>query len=374
VLKTIVFVTGTRADFGKIAPLARVCVNGGIRVYFFVTGMHMLEQYGLTKEEVREFPGADVFEFINQIPNENLSSVLQKTVGGFGDFIDLVNPDVVFYHGDRVEALAAALVCSTKKVHGSHIEGGELSGTIDEIFRHAITKLSISHFVSSQAAKDIVIKMGERQLSVFDIGSPELDEHIKPSKITYSAVKERYDIEFSDFGIVSLHPVFYETEIIKAVAQRVFSELEKTNKNFIVILPNNDLGASEILSVIEQYKKYPKFRVLPNMRFSYFSILMKKAKLIIGNSSIVVREAPFIGIPSVNIGNRQMNRSTAKSITNLSNECLHELAAVVYQNWGIGVDSDQSFGDGHACERFDAILREQKFWQLPVNKQFDLEL
>lgn len=369
-LKKVVFVTGTRADFGKISPLARVCEEKNHRIFFFVTGMHMLEQYGLTKEEVRDFSCGEVYEFVNQLPNDELSSILQKTISGLGDFVDLVDPDIVFYHGDRVEALAAALVCCTKKVHGSHIEGGELSGTIDEIFRHATTKLSTSHFVSSDRAKELIGRMGEKHNTIFHIGSPELDEHNKDSDVSFLSVKSRYDITFNDYGIISLHPVFYESELMGSITKKVFSELDGLKKNFVVILPNNDPGSLEIQSVIEEYKGCKNFRILPNLRFEYFSILMKNAKLIVGNSSIVVREAPFIGIPSINIGTRQNNRSTAPSIIHIDNDHLDGLGKIALNHWGCSVLRDQSFGDGRACQRFGEVISDRTFWDIPVSKQF----
>ena len=126
----LLFVTGTRADFGKIEPLAKAAIADGFSVSFFVTGMHMLESYGLTKIEVNRLAGASVHEFVNQRPGDPQDVILAKTMLGFSDFIMEDKPDLVLVHGDRVEALACALVCATNYVKCAHIEGGEVSGTI----------------------------------------------------------------------------------------------------------------------------------------------------------------------------------------------------------------------------------------------------
>ena len=140
-IRQILFVTGTRADFGKLEPLAIAARDAGFGVRFFVTGMHMMEKYGLTKTEVHRTPGVSVAEFINQREGDPQDLVLAKTVIGFSDYLQEVRPDLVVIHGDRVEALACSLVCATNYIRCAHIEGGEVSGTIDEIFRHCNTKL-----------------------------------------------------------------------------------------------------------------------------------------------------------------------------------------------------------------------------------------
>ena len=302
--KKILFVTGTRADFGKLEPLALAARDAGFDVSFFVTGMHMMARYGLTKIEVHRVNGVKVFEYENQNEDDPQDMVLAKTITGFSEFIHAHNPDLVVVHGDRVEALACALVCATNYVRCAHIEGGEVSGTIDEIFRHCNTKLSSDHFVSSEMAKTRVMALGEVPASVYVIGSPELDTHAAPSGLSIEQVLEYYDIGFTNFGVVTFHPVTSEQDNIGAQARELFDKLEASGRNFIVILPNNDPGANDILHVINALPK-ERFRILPSMRFIYFSELLKNAAAHIGNSSVGVREAPFIGLPSLDIGTRQ---------------------------------------------------------------------
>ena len=268
--REILFVTGTRADYGKLEPLANEASRAGFPVTFFVTGMHMMEKYGLTKTEVHRSGRFDVVEYINQRNGDPQDLVLAKTIIGFSDFLQELRPDLVVIHGDRVEALACALVCSMNTIRCAHIEGGEVSGTIDELFRHCNTKLSTMHLVSSHTALERVVRLGEPRSSVEVIGSPELDVHAKPSGVSLREVRDRYEITSDDYGICIFHPVTSESDNIGAQAEALFSTLKDARRYFVVILPNNDPGASEILHHIDRLPP-DRFRVLPSMRFRYFS-------------------------------------------------------------------------------------------------------
>ena len=229
-MKQILFVTGTRADFGKLEPLAIAARDAGHQVSFYVTGMHMLERYGLTKVEVARTKGVRVYEALNQRDGDPQDLILAKTVTLFSDFIAENKPDLVVIHGDRVEALACALVCATNYVRCAHIEGGEVSGTIDEIYRHCNTKLASDHFVSSDDAKRRVMSLGEAEGAIYVIGSPELVFHAKSSGVTLEDVKSRYSIPFDDYGICTFHPVTSEQATIGAQAQSLFEALINRTK------------------------------------------------------------------------------------------------------------------------------------------------
>ena len=368
-LAKILFVTGTRADFGKIEPLAVAARNEGFRVEFFVTGMHMFEQYGLTKIEVRRMHGIEAFEFVNQRPGDPQDAVLAKTVGGFSDFLVGRRPDLAVVHGDRVESLACALVCATNYVRCAHIEGGEISGTIDEVFRHCNTKLATCHFVSSEIARLRVLKLGESPNSVFTIGSPEIDAHARQSGISIEEVRSHYEIPFREFGTVAFHSVTSEFDSIGDQAYSLFNALEKSGKNFVVILPNNDPGSEKIFSALESMPS-ERFRLIPSMRFSYFSELLKNSKAMIGNSSAGVREAPFLGLPSLDIGTRQTRRSPSRSISYCSAFDTAAIEKFLERRWGRRLPSQSEFGEGRAAEKFIEILKTPGFWKLPLQKSF----
>ncbi|KPP84343.1 MAG: UDP-N-acetyl-D-glucosamine 2-epimerase, UDP-hydrolysing [Rhodobacteraceae bacterium HLUCCO07] len=367
--KRLLFVTGTRADFGKIEPLALAARDAGHDVSFFVTGMHMLDRYGLTKIEVHRTPGVTVHEYLNQRIGDPQDMVLAKTVLGFSDFVAEHRPDLVIVHGDRVEALACALVCATNYIRCAHIEGGEVSGTIDELFRHCNTKLAYCHFVSSQAAARRVMALGEPREAIHVIGSPELDFHSRPSGVSIDEVKARYEIPFDTFGIATFHPVTSESETMGAQAQAFFAALEASGRNFVVILPNNDPGSEDILAVIGRLPP-KRFRTIPSMRFSHFSEAMKHAACIVGNSSAGVREAPFLGIPSLDIGTRQKNRANGASITSCAAEDSATILRFLAQDWGTRHPRDPEFGEGSAAARFAEVLNDPAFWARGLQKEF----
>ena len=368
-MQHILFVTGTRADFGKLEPLAIAARDAGFPISFFVTGMHMLDRYGLTKNEVHRLPGIGVSDFLNQRMGDPQDLILAKTVTGFSDFVAEHRPDLVIVHGDRVEALACALVCAMNYIRCAHIEGGEVSGTIDEIFRHCNTKLAASHFVSSEAARQRVMAMGEPAETIHAIGSPELDVHGQPSGVTLAEVRQRYSIAFPAYGIAIFHPVTSETATIGAQAQSLFGALTASGRSFVVIDPNNDPGSEAIFAVLDRLPP-AQFRRLPSMRFAYFSELMRHAKVLVGNSSAGVREAPFLGVPSLDIGSRQTNRAEAPSLFSRAAGDHAGILQFLAAEWGKAYPRHTDFGEGRAADRFVSVLQNPDFWQRPLQKAF----
>jgi len=372
-MKKLLFVTGTRADFSKLEPLAKSALKENYNVGFFVTGMHMLTRYGLTKLEVERVESADIMEFINQREGDGQEVILAKTISGFSDYLKEYTPDLVIIHGDRIEAIGAALVCAINYVRSVHIEGGEVSGNIDEIYRHCNTKLCTAHFVSSATARDRVIRLGENPDSIFVLGSPELDIHSQDTGLGLDQVLEYYRIKWKDYAIVIFHPVTFEIEKIGKHAEILFRALEESGRKFIIISPNNDPGYESIFNIVGKLPK-EQFHLIPSMRFSYFSELLRNAGLIIGNSSVGVREAPFLGIPSLDIGTRQNHRSLSKNVSTVNPEDSNSIKSFIDDNWGKRHKSDLSFGIGKAVETFIKILSMQEFWDLPLQKYFHDEI
>lgn len=367
--RRIVFVSGTRADFGKMEPLAKAAAARGFQVAWFVTGMHMLRRYGDTRLEVRRQAAGDIYEYVNQSPDDAHDIVLAKTMQGFADWITEQPADLVVIHGDRVEALAVALVCATRYVPCAHIEGGEVSGTIDEVYRHCNSKLCRYHFVSSEAAARRVQALGEHPDDVYVIGSPELDYHGSPPEVSLAKVTDRYDIGFDDYGIVVFHPVTSEADTMRAQAESLYGALAASGRRFVAICPNNDPGSEHIFSVLDTLPQ-DRFRVIPSMRFAYFSVLMRNAAVIVGNSSLGVREAPFLGVPSLDIGTRQHNRSDAPSIQHAQADDVAAIGRFLTEQWGMRHAPWRAFGDGDAGTRFGEILTDPAFWQRSRQKAF----
>ena len=164
-MKRIVFLTGTRADYGKLKPLMKsVEDHPKMECHIFVTGMHTLKEFGDTKSEVFNDGFSNIHVYMNQVIEEPMDLVLANTVNGFGRYLREINPNLIIVHGDRVEALAAAMCGAINNILVAHIEGGEVSGTIDESIRHAISKFAHIHFVSNEDAKKDLFNLASRKM------------------------------------------------------------------------------------------------------------------------------------------------------------------------------------------------------------------
>ena len=370
--KKIVFLTGTRADFGKLKSLIKITQeNPKFDVQIFVTGMHLDEKYGSTVNEIYKSNFKNIHTFQNHVGAEFMDRTLAKTISGFSEYIAKQKPDLIVVHGDRVEALAGAIVGSLNNILVSHIEGGEISGTIDELIRHSVSKLSHLHLVSNEEAKKRLIQMGELESSIYVIGSPDLDL-MNPSNLpSLKTVKEYYEIPFVQYGIVMFHSVTTDYKNIKENSKNFVDALLKSDKNYVVIYPNNDLGTEEILEEYKRLENNPRFKIYPSLRFEYFLRLLKETKFIIGNSSAGVREAPYYKVPTIDIGTRQNNRAQANSITNVSYNSEEILAAInnIYQTKQEIIDVTE-FGEGNSNELFLHLLASDVIWKVNCQKQF----
>ncbi len=369
--RRILFVTGTRADFGKLKPLMlRVENDSEMECLVFATGMHLLSRYGLTVAEIVRTGFQNVHTFSNQsdIGKAVQDIVVARTILGLSSYVDEVHPDLIVVHGDRAESLAGAVTGALKCIKTAHIEGGELSGTIDEIMRHAITKLSHIHFVSNETACNRLIQMGEDPKSIHIIGSPDIDIMLAGDLPDIQTVKAHYGIKFGKYIILMYHPVVFETDSLHEKMDQILRAIRDSGHNCVAIFPNNDPGADIILQYLDDYATEPWFRPVPSMRFEYFLALLKHADALIGNSSCGIHEAPVFGVPTLNLGTRQKNRSPDDAIVNL-NEDYHEILTALKLS-GDKVPQSLSFGDGKSAERFMEILRRPDFWSRPVQKQF----
>ena len=370
-MKKIVFLTGTRADFGKIKPLISILEKQAqFEVFVFVTGMHLQEIYGYTLIEIERCQFKNVHTFQNHTHETTMDLTLAKTIEGLSAYTKKIKPDMIVVHGDRVETLAGAIVGALNNILVAHIEGGELSGTVDELIRHSVSKLSHIHFVSNDDAKKRLMQMGEIENAIFTIGSPDIDVMFSNNLPSLATVKEYYNIDYENFAIVMFHPVTTEIEFTEKYAQEFVTALLEDSHNYVVVFPNNDLGSAIILKAYEQLKNNPRFRIFPSLRFEYFLTLLKNSQFIIGNSSAGVREAPYYQIPIINIGTRQQNRAVSAAIINI--DCQTEAIKEALKNIDSHpIDSHPiDFGQGNSAELFLEHLQETDFWNINHQKQF----
>jgi UDP-N-acetylglucosamine 2-epimerase (hydrolysing) len=373
--KKILFISGTRADFGKLKPIINKTLNiPNFTTSIFVTGMHMLSKYGYTYEEVKNNFSEIVYGFVNQNSRSSLDEILSKTILGLSDFVRENMPDLIIVHGDRVEALAGAIVGSLNNIRVAHIEGGEVSGTIDESIRHAVTKFSHIHFVANSISKHRLIKMGEDSNSIFEIGSPDFDVMTSNELPSIIESKSHYSIPFSKYSIVLFHPVTTELSNLKNEILDLVQALNESKKKYIVIMPNNDPGSEIIHDAFEKNLNLQHCKYFPSIRFEYFLTLLKNSEMIIGNSSAGIREAPFFGIPTINIGSRQNKRSNNPNIINI--KCQKKLILdAIYLAGKVKLNPEfNEFGflpDKTSSDRFIEVLINPIMWEINIQKTFN---
>lgn len=369
--RKILFLTGTRADFGKIKSLISILeAHQDFEVFVFVTGMHLQKEYGYTLIEIERCNYKNVHTFENHTHETTMDLTLAKTIEGLSSYCKKITPDLIVIHGDRVETLAGAIVGSLNNILVAHIEGGELSGTVDELIRHSVTKLSHVHFVSNELAAKRLLQMGEIQSSIYTIGSPDIDIMFSDDLPSLETVNQYYQIPFANYAIVMFHPVTTEASSIQKYAEDFVESLLDDHHNYIVIYPNNDLGSQSIITAFQKLKENERFRVFPSLRFEYFLTLLKNAQFIIGNSSAGIREAPYYGIPIINIGSRQQNRTLHADIMNVSYEKPDIINALNRIENHTVQKSNADYGNGNSAELFLKSLSNSDIWKINHQKQF----
>ncbi len=372
-IKRVLFITGTRADYGKIKSLMkRMDASPEYEVYVYVSGMHLLAKYGSTYKEVLKDKYQNVHVAFGQQYTQNMSYNMGNVLMSLSAYVEQISPDMILVHGDRIDALAGAVTGALNNILVAHIEGGEISGTIDDSIRHAVSKFAHLHFVCNEEAKNRIIQLGEPQENIYVIGSPDIDVMMGEELPDIEEVKQYYDIEFDKYGIFMYHPVTTEVDELQEHMDEIVAALKASQKKFVVIYPNNDLGTDIILRKIgRELEGEENFRVFPSIRFEYFLTLLKKASVIIGNSSAGIRESGVYGIPAIDIGTRQQGRYSIRKLKNIQHvtENRDEILAAI-ENVGKYQVQCQSFGKGNSTELFLDVLGKQTIWNSDVQKKF----
>jgi len=371
-MKRIVFITGTRADYGKLKALIKsIEKTDGLEAYIYVSGMHLLKTFGSTYNEILKDKYQNVHIAYGLANSKNMSYNLGDVICNFTGYVTNIRPDMIVVHGDRIDALAGAVVGALNNIRVAHIEGGELSGTIDESIRHAISKLAHIHLVCNEDAKNRLIQLGEEEKRIYILGSPDIDIMNSNLLPDLQTVKTRYDIDFDNYGIFMYHPVTTEYHVVNRNIKTILSAIEKTKYNYIIIYPNNDFGSEIIINEYKKIESNPKFRIFPSVRFESFLTLLKNAQFVIGNSSAGIRETSIYGIPSIDIGSRQTGRYNVKTAQNIQhvNESMDEIIDAIgrihhYRKTG------SLFGSGNSADRFIEILKNEDIWKINIQKNF----
>lgn len=369
--RKILFVTGTRADYGKIRGLMKsIEVSPEYELHVLVTGMHMLKKYGSTYNEVLSDGFNNCYLISNQYLGEEMSLALANTINILSRLVVEIEPSMIVVHGDRLEALAGATVGTLGSILVCHIEGGERSGTVDEMLRHATSKLSHIHLVANKSSRNRLIQMGEEPDTIHVIGSPDLDVMISKDLPDLNTTLSHYGINFETYSLALFHPVTTERMHTSGQVMQFVKAMEESGDNFIVIYPNNDIGSEEIITAYERLKENIKFVVFPSIRFEYFLTLLKNSRYIIGNSSAGIREAPFYGVPSIDIGTRQHSRAISESIVHVGYKSSEILEGIEIAKKLPKQSISYDYGQGESVKAFTNLLNSGAFWKLGIQKHF----
>ncbi|MDE6266030.1 MAG: UDP-N-acetylglucosamine 2-epimerase (hydrolyzing) [Muribaculaceae bacterium] len=319
----IAIVTGTRADWGLLSPVARRLNElPEVEVQVIATNMHLNPLYGNTKDEIR----ADGFEIAAEVPmNEDddtrrsTAKAMAGCAAGMADALDRLNPDMLLILGDRYEMLAVASVATVMCIPIIHIAGGEISeGAIDDNIRHAITKLSALHLVATEPYRRRVIAMGEQPDRVVNTGAIGVHNIHSLTLLTQGELAESLGFEVDgDTLLVTLHPTTRSERPTAETVDALIEALDRfPDKKILFTYPNNDADGRIIIDRIERYAASDpqRVRVVPSLgRMRYLSAL-QFVGAVVGNSSSGIVEVPSMKIPTVNIGIRQRGRIAAGSV------------------------------------------------------------
>ena len=318
--RKISITTGSRSDYGLLRPiLKKISSSKKLDLYLIAAGMHLTKKYGLTINEIKK-DGFKIYARVNMVPKDDSAFFLAKSLGEgiiqFSKIFMKLKPDINVVLGDRDEMLASALAASHMNILNAHIHGGEVSGSLDEYNRHAITKISVIHFAATKKSRERIIKMGENPKNVFLAGSPAVDEVIN-NKITPKHELEKiYGMKFKGDEIILLqHPVTTRPEESGIEIQNTLNSLIKFKKRIIAIAPNSDTGNNQIFRYLQSYSnKYDFIKMYRSIPRSDYMGLLKNCGVLVGNSSSGLIEASYFNIPVVNIGMRQKNRERGKNV------------------------------------------------------------
>jgi len=374
----IAVLTGTRAEYGILKPLLKkINAHPKIELLLIVTGMHLSDEFGYTVDMIKK----DGFEIAAEIDTLNvvdtaygMTRYIGETMIALSDIFEKNNPDVLFLLGDRAEMLAGAIAAVCANILIAHIHSGEESGSIDQSFRQAISKLAHLFFVATGESKDNLLAIGEVMKRIFVVGAPGLD-NIHVNLYSPEHIEKKYNLNLSEPVILLVqHPVVTEAQDAVLQMRITLNAITQLCIRTIIIYPNSDVGGRKMIELIEDYnQKYgfiDAYKSLP--RRDYLSI-MNVVSVLVGNSSSGIIEAASFCLPVVNIGTRQKGRLRAGNImdvdydeeeiqkgilTSINNMEYREKMKKIQNPWGKGKSS----------EKIIEIITSLKNWEKYIQK------
>jgi GDP/UDP-N,N'-diacetylbacillosamine 2-epimerase (hydrolysing) len=354
-----------RADYSRMRPILKELYKDSFfDVYLIVTGVCLLNLHGKDIDYIK----ADGFIINSEVPmfkkngrNTNASMVraLAKVLDGITIEIEKFKPDLVLTGFDIGANLATTIAAAHMNIPVAHIQGGEITGSIDESIRHAMSKFSHIHFPATEDARNRLIRLGENPEYVFNVGCPSIDTIIQTPVIDKNILEKKFNVDFSKPIILLIqHPVTSESN---SSAQQILNTIDVINElkiQALVALPNNDAGSSEIIDEI----KNSGLSWYPSLSTEDFVNVYRYIWAIVGNSSSGIHESSTFGIPAVNIGTRQQDRQRAENVidVNYSKEEIKKgiQKALFDRSFRSQVNNIKNpYGTGNSAEKIIKIIK-----------------
>lgn len=378
-MRHIVVITGGRMTYGYSRPVVRMIEEDpDLRYSLIVTNQHLLPAFGYTIEEIEE-DGLNVTDRIYMTLDGYTPATMTKSLGvfllGVTDALVRLKPDIILVVGDRGEHLMAAMAGAHMNIPVAHIQAGELSGNIDGMTRHAITRFAHIHFASNQDAADRLLQMGEQEFRIFLTGAPQLDELINGAFASPEEVAGIIQLDLNEPVILVVqHPVTEEFGDTVFQIQETLEAVCSFDLQTVLMFPNNDAGSEHARRIIERYRR-PHIKIERNVPRHIFAGLMNVASVMVGNSSSGLIEAPYFKLPAVNVGNRQRDRMRGNNVIDVPYDRARIRAGIekalseeLQKEMETNCENPY-FGDGLVSERIVRILKSIETTEDLLKKQ-----
>lgn len=381
-MKKIAVVTATRAEYGILRPLiCRLQKDTEFELQLIVTGMHLSEKYGNTQVEI-EKDKIPVFRKIPILEDGNsaydVSVTMANALCRFAGYFRDEKPDMVIVLGDRTEILGICAAAMNEGIPIAHLHGGELTeGAVDDCIRHAVTKMSYLHFTASETYRNRVIQLGESPDRVFNVGALGVENILHTQLFSYEDMCREIGIPNDQkYVVVTFHPVTQEPgEEQHQTQELIVAMKEKSGYFYLITKANADAGGQRVNELLENFsERVPNAKLVSSLGMVRYLSALKYSEFALGNSSSGIIEAPALGIPTVNIGERQRGRLMADTIVQckpekeLILEAMDEAAVMPHK-------VSTLYGDGETSAKIVTILKNFLFCnKINLKKRFyDLE-
>lgn len=363
-MKKIAIVTATRAEYGLLTPLIqKILDDKDFILDLIVTGAHLSDKQGRTVNAVRE----DGFPVTHEIPiledggtSYDISLTIANAARGFAACFRDDRPDIAVILGDRTEMLGVAVAAINERIPIAHIHGGEVTeGAVDDCIRHALTKMSYLHFTAAEAYRQRVIQLGEDPGRVFNAGSLGTENILHVPLMKEDEIRSSIGIpKDKQYVVVTFHPVTLEDSTAEEQTKILCSAVEQEEEYFYLFTKANaDAGGHMVNSVIEDFtKQHNNTRLASSLGMKRYLSAVKYAAFVLGNSSSGISEAPVLGTPTVNIGDRQKGRIMAKTVINCEPD-KDKIIEAMCKTKEIERKSDRIYGDGHTSDKIVRIIK-----------------